>query len=67
MKTELKGLPEKEARERAGQIYKALKLQIKLWSEENDGRGREFDRYPYFANWLNRNVDAEFSVEQGKG
>ena len=65
--SKLKGLPEKEARERAGQIYKALKLQITLWSEENDGRGREFDRYPYFANWLNRNVDAELSVERGKG
>lgn len=62
-----RGLSEEEARMRANQIYKTLKAQNQMWSEESGGSGREYDKIPYFSSWLNANVEDSPKFKRGKG
>lgn len=63
----LRGYSSDEGHKIAQKIYKTVKHQAEVWSEENDGTGRRWEMIPHFSTWLNDNVENSPKFRRGKG
>ncbi len=63
----LRGYSSDEGHKIAQKIYKTVKHQAEVWSEENDGAGRRWEMIPHFSTWLNDNVENSPKFRRGKG
>ncbi len=61
------GYSSDEGHKIAQKIYKMVKHQAEVWSEENDGTGRRWEMIPHFSTWLNDNVENSPKFRRGKG
>lgn len=63
----VRGYSSDEGHKIAQKIYKMVKHQAEVWSEENDGTGRRWEMIPHFSTWLNDNVENSPKYRRGKG
>lgn len=61
-----RGIEIDTAKDKATAIWRMLKKQILVWEQENDGEGRNAEHIPYFATWLNANVEDSPHFKRGK-
>lgn len=63
----LRGYSTEEGHKIAQKIYKTVKRQAEVWSEENEGTGRRWEMIPHFSTWLNDNIENSPKFKRGKG